>query len=265
MFLLLAVASPCAIANAAGGPAWPPRVPGVDQSPSSDTKEYGKCTQHVQRELRAGSHWCRFGRLGSWPELPNVAARKTMKFGRLTTFNGPILKQKLACNVSGIGSNTHAAVAVSTRYLKTWQGGWAADKGACGKCMCITLFGGDDQYNKGLQRWVVKKHRGVTFAGRVADRMSEGADQSIDILLDRPFAYAPVVPVNPNAAKVNALSGVRAFPARDAASPEYPIAVGTWTALWQFVPCSWDHARCARALRRATGYDTRVPRNTTGI
>jgi hypothetical protein len=44
-------------------------------------------------------------------------------------------------------------VAVSTKYLKTAQGGWVADKGACGACMCIHLHGADNEYNTGV-KWV---------------------------------------------------------------------------------------------------------------
>jgi hypothetical protein len=58
-------------------------------------------------------------------------------------------------------------VAVSTKYLKTYQGGWAGDKGACGKCMCIRLHGGDDKFNAGLQKESVKRHLGLTFMGKV--------------------------------------------------------------------------------------------------
>jgi hypothetical protein len=33
-----------------------------------------------------------------------------------------------------------------------------------------------------------------------------------------------------------------------------PEAVGTWTTDWQFVPCEWDHNKCA-GLMKTLGYD----------
>jgi hypothetical protein len=269
LFLLTAVAAGV-VAKPDTAPIGIPVVRGVDQSPSVDPSQYGRCSHRIEPPAaRATSHWCAFGRLGSWPEFPNAAARRSFKFGRLTTYTGPILRQRLACNVSGAGSDAYATLAVSTKYLKPHQGGWAADAGACWKCACVSLFGGDDAYNRGLRRSRVLAMRGLSFMARVGDRMGEGADESIDVLLDRPFAYAyQDADGNPNAAKVNALPGPRGFPwpsSSDAAA--YPTDVGTWTALWQFVPCGggWTHARCATAVAELTGYRTRAPGWTPGL
>ena len=40
-----------------------------------------------------------------------------------------------ACGVELVGNDTHAMVAVSTKYLSTNQGFWQPTMGACGKCM----------------------------------------------------------------------------------------------------------------------------------
>lgn len=251
------LASPSAMARAPA-PVPIPRVSGVDQTPAgTNATMYGRCTAAVERFARDTSHWCKFNRMGSWPSLPDAATARAFKFGRLTVYNGPILKQRFACNVPGIGSDTHATVALSTRYLKTWEGGWhPTAPGACGRCVCVSLFGGDDQYNRGLQRWVVTKYKGLSFMGRVGDRMGEGADDSIDVLMDRPFSCAYNGTVNPNAASVNARPGLRGFTRMWGA--EHPVSVGTWTALWQFVPCDWTHARCG-ALVASYGHGTWLP------
>lgn len=236
-----------------------PSVPGVDRSPSLDIGLDGRCTRAVEAFAQTTSHWCKFNRTVSWPPFAaDDPARRVYKFGRLTVYNGPILAQKFACNVDGIGSDRYATVALSTRYLKTWQGGWnPTSKGACGRCVCVTLYGGDVAYNRGLQRWVVAKYRGLSFMGKVGDRMGEGSDQSIDILLDRPFAYAWPGPENPNARRVNGLRGLRAF--TRVSGPEAPHSVGTWTALWNFAPCAWTHADCARLASNVTSLTTRTP------
>ncbi len=268
LLLLLTV-----LGTSAAPPVGIPVVRGVDQSPSVDPSQYGRCSHRIEPPAaRATSHWCAFGRLGSWPEYPNGAARRSFKFGRLTTYTGPILRQRLACNVSGVGSggacgpdlatsfarcsDAHATLAVSTKYLKPHQGGWAADAGACWKCACASLFGGDDAYNPGLRKSHVLAMRGLSFMARVGDRMGEGADESIDVLLDRPFAYAyQDSRGNPNAARVNALAGPRGFPLPSwADASAYPTDVGTWTALWQFVPCGGG-GRADRVPHAGAGMD----------
>jgi hypothetical protein len=199
--------------------------------------------------------------LGSYPEFPNEAATRALKFGRQTAYRGPIYgstpDHKGACNAVLVGSNTHAGVAVSTKYLKTEQHGWVEDKGSCGKCMCVSIFGGDDKYNAGLKLSTVHKVKGMSFMARVIDRCGECADDSIDLLQDRPYAWAPYVPNdNPSAKKVNTITGYRIFNGtRGVVTPE---AVGTWTALWQWVPCKWSHAKCASFIA-SYGYKTRVP------
>lgn len=254
VFLLLALCGRVVCAT----PVPVPVVPHTNQLPS-DPNAYGQCTNAVEPALRTSSNWCRFGKMGSWPGFPNRAATQAFKFGRQTMYHGPILSQRLACNVSGVGSNTHATVAVSTKYLKTYQGGWATQRGACGKCMCISVFGADDLYNKGLVKTLVMQYKGLSFMGRVRDRGSELSDDSIDILQDRPYSYAPTVADNPNARAVNRLAGPRGFQ-----GPRSPEIVGVWTALWQFVPCEWTHQTCA-AFVASYGYKTFVPKESPGI
>jgi hypothetical protein len=240
-----------------------PKVYGVDQSPTK-SNDYGKCTKEVEARIQHTSHWCKFGKLGSFPEYPNYAARKALKFGRQTVFRGPILKQKFACNVDGIGSNTHATVAVSTKYINSRQGGWDKDKGACGKCLCIHVLGADNLYSPGVQKHVVLKYKGLSFMGKVGDRCAECATDSIDVLLDRPYAYSPTNDPTGNAKAgiVNRLNGTRAFTALKGA--ETPESVGTWTAMWQFVPCSWSHKQCA-SFMSSHGYRSWTPMWTKGI
>ena len=72
-----------------------------------------------------------------------------------------------ACKKNIKGDDKAALVAVSTKYLKTYQGGWAADKGACGKCICVRLHGGDDKFNSGINKNAAQKHIGLTFLGKV--------------------------------------------------------------------------------------------------
>jgi hypothetical protein len=94
-----------------------------------------------------------------------------MKFGRASIYRGPVYgsspQHKAACNKVLRGDNDYAMVAVSTKYLKTYQGGWAGDKGACDRCMCVRIHGGDDEYNKGIQKENARKHLGLTFLAKV--------------------------------------------------------------------------------------------------
>ena len=125
-----------------------PDVPGVDQSPSNPAA-YGRCTNAIEPHVASsGSNWCAFGAnrpkaFGAWPAGPSPAAKRCLKFGRMTVYRGPLYgsepRHKGACNVDLVGSNESAVVAVSTKYLKTAQHGWAEDKGSCGKCMCVHI------------------------------------------------------------------------------------------------------------------------------
>lgn len=258
MYKLVAIVLSVLTLGTHAAPMSVPHVYGVDQSPTRP-QNYGKCTAAIERDQRESSHWCKFGRLGSWPEYPNAAAKNAFKFARQTTYSGPILSQRFACNVLANGSDSHAMIAVSTKYLKSTQGGWVVDKGACGKCMCISILGGDSAYNKGLQHGPVLKRKGLSFMGRVADRCGENMDDGLDVLLDRPYAYAPLVKNNPLAYKANRIAGVRAF--KELEGPYAPQSVGTWTALWQFVPCAWTHAKCAEFVK-SYGYKTYTPGHT---
>lgn len=145
-----------------------PGVDGVDQSPTSSS-QYGKCT-NIQKDF-LGSHWCKFGKMGTWPSAPTGKADQCLKFGRASIYRGPIYgsssAHKAACNKVLLGSDKYAMVAVSTKYLKTYQGGWTSDKGACNKCMCIRMHGGDDLFNKGLQKEKASQRIGLTFMGQV--------------------------------------------------------------------------------------------------
>lgn len=69
-----------------------------------------------------------------------------------------------------VGSNTHALMAVSTKYLSSRQGGWEPSPGACGKCMCVRMHGCDEAYNPYPDRGNVLRHVGLTFAAVVGDR-----------------------------------------------------------------------------------------------
>lgn len=129
----------------------------------------GKCTSAIEQSF-SRSHWCSAGPIGLWPSPPTAKSEKCLKFARATIFRGPIYgsspQQFAACNKRLRGSDDYAMVALSTKYLKTYQGGWAGDKGACDKCMCVRMHGADTNYNKGVQRDVVGKHLGLTFAAQ---------------------------------------------------------------------------------------------------
>lgn len=146
--LVLACAAPrAASAGAAWGNTCPqvPNVAGADQTPS-DPAQYGKCTKALEPWVSpSSSHWCKFGQLGMWPDGPSARAKECLKFGRATIYRGPIYgssaQHKAACNKWITGEDRAALVAVSTKYLKTYQGGWQPDKGTCGQCMCIRCAG----------------------------------------------------------------------------------------------------------------------------
>jgi hypothetical protein len=195
----------------------------------------------------------------------------------MTTYRGPIYgssqAHKAACNKWIQGSSEAAMVAVSTKYLKTYQGGWTSDTGACGKCMCVRMHGGDVKYNPGLQKESASKRVGLTFLAKVGDRCAECEDDHIDVLLDRPLAYAPFDPRRAKEAQwapyVNAKDAPRGFsnPAfmrnSNALTPE---AVGVWVADWQWVPCSYTHQKCTALMKGAGGYDKAyAPEMTPGV
>lgn len=233
----------------------------MDQSPT-DPGMYGKCSSAIESFLRPHSHWCKFNDMGLWPEGgPTSRAKQCMKFGRATIYRGPVYgsspQHKAACNRVLRGDDDAAMVAVSTKYLKTYQGGWASDTGACWKCMCVRLHGGDNKFNSGLQKDVAKERLGLTFLAKVGDRCSECPDDQIDILQDRPFSWAPFDPNskgnNPYAPYVNAKDGLRGFRDPDSMRPvaKSPENVGAWTADWQWVPCeSFNHNKCANLMRQ---------------
>ena len=195
---LLACAAAPRAARADGQCGQVPYVAGADQSPSSEAS-WGYCTGAIEAQFRAQSHWCtKPVPLGTWPAPPSDGAKKCLKFGRSTIYRGPIYGSSpghlAACNKRLKGDDGAALVAVSTKYLKTYQGGWAGDKGACDKCVCVRLHGGDDKYNPGIQKDNVAPALGLTFKGVVADRCSECEDDHIDLLQDRPLSFAPFNP-----------------------------------------------------------------------
>jgi hypothetical protein len=166
--LLLASCPPQAAAD--GQCSQIPYVKGADQSPT-DPSNYGRCTSAIESQFLTYSHWCKAGGIGMWPEEPNSQAKKCLKFGRATIYRGPVYgsstEHKAACNKVMVGDDEAGMVAVSTKYLKTYQGGWAGDKGACDRCMCVRLHGVDDNFNRGVQHDNVKPRLGLTFLARV--------------------------------------------------------------------------------------------------
>jgi hypothetical protein len=149
-----------------------PQVSGVDQSPS-DSSRWGLCT-NIESSFVSWSHWCKAGGINVWPSGPTDQAKKCLKYGRTTIYRGPIYgsspNHKAACNKILKGDDDAAMVAVSTKYLKSHQGGWAGDKGACDMCMCVRLSGGDKGFNPGLQTEPLSKHIGLTFKAKVRAR-----------------------------------------------------------------------------------------------
>ena len=170
------------------------------------------------------------------------------------------------------GTNDTAIVAVSTKYLKTSQHGWVDDHGSCGKCMCIHVRGVDNEYNPGAKYYAAKQYFGLTFLGKVGDRCGECEDEHIDVLLDRPLAYAPYDPAAPrenaNAVYANSKPGPRGFsdPKAMRGGDFAPETAGTWVADWQWVPCQgWSHLKCAMMMRGAGYKRVFTPADTPGV
>lgn len=152
-----------------------PGVSGVDQSATSPA-DYGRCSQ-IQKDF-FGSHWCKFGKLGTWPAAPSGKAQQCLKFGRASIYRGPIYgsssAHKAACNKVLMGDDKHAMVAVSSKYLETYQGGWTSDQGACHKCMCVRMHGADNAFNTGVQKETASKRIGLTFLAKVRQGLCSG-------------------------------------------------------------------------------------------
>jgi hypothetical protein len=89
-----------------------------------------------------------------------------------------------------MGDDKHAMVAVSTKYLKTYQGGWTSDTGACNKCMCVRMHGGDDSFNSGLQKEAVNKRIGLTFMAKVGVLLLSCSVMWFAVLLCDAVCYA---------------------------------------------------------------------------
>ena len=176
--LLAMLASTSAAAAAAAGtcPVRIPNIPGLDHSPTNP-EEWGKCTGALEGDLakRKQWHWCKFNKIGIYPSPPPKKARQCLKFGRASIYRGPIYgsypKHLSACNRILRGNDKYAMAAVSTKYLKSYQGGWGSNRGACHQCMCIRLQGADSGFNQGLQKENVNLHRGLTFLGKVRQGM----------------------------------------------------------------------------------------------
>jgi hypothetical protein len=221
------------------------------------------------------SQWCKLGE-SEFTDPPNEKAVKLMKAGRQTVYNGPV-NQSLACNVRGWGSDTHALVAVSTKYFPKDQSGWNEQKPPyCGQCLCIHVLGAeltgvvnkpkaefaqqhDDIFKTSMEK--VKPFRGATFMGKVADRCGECNDDSIDIFMDRPYAFSPVSTCQEyvNAPIANSKSGYRLF---DSKADAY--SVGSYGAIWNWVPCDWTHEMCAAFVEKEMGYKTFTPKPSQG-
>lgn len=261
--VVLAAAALLPLALADGNCGQIPTVSGVDQSPSNPS-DWGKCTGAIEGQFAAWSHWCKTSGIGLWPQPPTDSAKQCLKFGRTTIYRGPIYgsspQHKAACNKILHGEDDAALVAVSTKYLKSYQGGWAGDKGACDKCMCVRMHGADEVFNPGLQKDNAAKHIGLTFKAKVGDRCGECEDDHIDLLQDRPLTFAPFNPDasndNPNAPYVNARDGLRGFSDPNwMRGSQYSLEnAGAWTSDWMWVPCEWTHQQCA-GLMKSMGYD----------
>jgi hypothetical protein len=275
---LLLAATPPASAQVDATKCGIPAVPGALQD-ATKPQDWGKCTSALEPTANAqDKHWCKFGRLGAWPDGPSPKAQTCLKFGRMSIFRGPMYGShdgaRTACNNPHSGSTNHATIAVSTKYLKTHQGGWQEDRGHCGKCMCVHIHGADNEYNTGLQKDNARAHMHYAFMGRVRDRCAECPDDQIDVLMDRPFSYAPFDPNNPASVReqrfapyANARDNARVFgnPAEMRGTQFSPEAVGTWTADWQFVPCEWTHQRCVDMFKSVGYAQARAPRPSAGV
>ena len=107
---------------------------------------------------------------------------------------------------------------------------------------------------------------------QVGDRCGECEDEHIDVLLDRPLAYAPYNPdnaaENTNAKYANSLPGPRGFAnpwSMRGGSTFSPEAVGTWVSDWQWVPCeSFSHDTCAQLMTRVGYTNVWTPMSTPG-
>ena len=235
---------------------------GLDQSPTS-LEDYGRCTNIVPPAIRETSHWCKLNKLSFFPEAPNAITQRLMKAGRQTVYTGPI-GHKLACNVDAHGSDAKAIVALSTKYFPFEKSAWNPNNYPeyCGKCVCVHVLGSDKAYNPNVKLSTINRFRNFTFMGKVGDRCGECADDSIDILMDRPYSYNPVS----NAGEAdqghaaNAIAGLRGFSGR----PDEPFDVGTFASVWNFVPCSWTHEQCASFVQDL-GYQTFTPRFSKGL
>lgn len=232
------LAAAVTLASAAG---TLPRLPKLDQSPSTPGK-YGQC-EAIQPQFRVSSHWCKLNEVKFWPEQPNAMTRKTMKLGRQTVYNGP-LGQHLACGGYAKGNDDKASVAISTKYFKTFETEPTRLSKYCGQCLCMVVLGADKALNPGPQMDKVDHFRGLAMMASVQDQCSECQDDSIDVLLDRPYAFNQ--DLTENARKANAVKGVRG-------SSISPFEVGAFGVAWNFAPCSWTHADCKKFAQDALG------------
>jgi hypothetical protein len=288
----------------AASPLSVPRVPTRDQSPTPKDL-LGRCTERVEAHTRLTSAWCR---APSWrefvpatttatatsapPPARSLAAEACAKRGRMTVYRGPALgydddsSHVGACNATLAGSATHALVAVSTAHLSHREGAWEPTLGACGSCVCVRVAGADAGMNEAVAPMYganVARAKGASFMGVVGDRCGECEDEHLDVLLDRPFSFAPydranadgqdaaraqaaelrpgtaappIRPANRRAPLVNRLRGPRIFSAADSLRGQgrgAPEAVGVYVADWQWAPCEWTHSQCAAMWRRLYG------------
>lgn len=189
---------------------------------SGSKKPYGQCLA-IAKSMAEQSSWC------DKPPLYGHPSKSTLKYGRQTVFSGPVGKQKGWCGKILRGSNTTAAVAISTKYLPLH--GISPQSHYCGQCMCIRIVGTDKTSNA-YPPSSARSYFGTIIKGQVADMCSECDDDHVDILADRPYTYAPVDKWNPLAAYYNKIRGARAMPTKMA------YDVGVWTVEWNFVSCS---------------------------
>lgn len=161
--------------SAALDPSLCPSVPLLaypDQSPTAQV-DWGRCTGYVDANQQF-SNWCTAPDFIPYPTTPPDSASKCLKFGRMTVYTGPIIGKDAnhfgACDVPLVGSDSHALVAVSTKYLNSKQSGWEVDPGACGQCMCVRLNGIDLAFTGAEFADTVLPHVGIAFAAKVGDR-----------------------------------------------------------------------------------------------
>jgi hypothetical protein len=200
-----------------------------DTRPSAEP--YGSCDA-VDRRVQETGHWCK---KPPFKESP-LHDRKRFKYGRQTTFTGPLGIHKGWCQEPLKGSEHFAAVAISTKYIPMRTE--SPHSPYCGACVCVQVVGTDETTNP-YPPANASHYFGTIIKGKVIDLCPECGDDQIDILADRPYTYAPTTPDNPKASAFNSVKGRRAIPT------DTVFGVGIWKVQWNFVGCA---ASCDRVF-----------------